>query len=200
MKTFALLVSALAFSTPFATLAQTDADGAPAGLQEARPSVGGDLRAPSPKALDRNRRGYFQAGAGPAYGAGFKSDSLMYDVVGSYNFNLSNRLTAKGIADFAMASGSVSSRVFNFGAGAEYYIPEISVSQAIPYVAGDIGIGFARNALEQTATGLSLGAGAGVKFQAADLNFDVNAHYAQLTAEVGDAVPSVFALRGSVLF
>jgi Outer membrane protein beta-barrel domain len=173
---------------------------ATASVQEAQPSVAGDLRAPSPKVLDPNRRGYFQLGVGPAYGAAMKTDSLMYNVIGSYNFNLSDDLTAKAIADFYVASGEISSRLLNYGVGAEYYLRNVKIGSATPYIGADAGLGFARNAKDDTATGLTLGAGAGFKFQARELNFDINAHYAQLTAEVGGNLPALFAVRGSVAF
>lgn len=171
-----------------------------ATVVEAKPEVGGDLRAPSPKVLDPNRRGFFQLGVGPAYGAALVSDSLMYNVVGSYNFNTSERWTLKGLADLYMGTGTVTSRLYNFGAGAEYYISELDSSTGVPYVAGDAGIGFGRNAEDQTATALTLGAGAGFRFAVRELNCDINAHYAQMTANVGPSAPAVFAVRGSVAF
>ena len=159
------------------------------------------LRGPSPKVLDPNRRGYFQLGVGPAYGAGLQSDSLMYNIVGSYNFNLSDSWTAKAISDISLATGSVSSSIYNFAVGGEYYMNDFElIGGATPYLAADVGLAFARNAIEQTTNGAALGAGAGFKFQASQMNFDINAHYEQLTAQAGDAAPAIFALRGSVMF
>ena len=167
---------------------------------EAQSDAASDLRAPSPKILDQNRSGYFQLGAGPAYGAALKSDSFMYNVIGSYNFNTATDWTIKALADLYLASGSVSSRLFNFGFGAEYYLSDVTFLNATPYASADAGLGIARNALEETANGLALGIGAGIKFQASDLNLDINAHYEQLTAQVGNQAPALFALRGSVMF
>ena len=169
-------------------------------VREAQPANGGDLRAPSPKALDPNRKGYFQVGAGPAYGAGLESDSSMYNIVGSYNFNLSNQWTAKVIADTYFATGSVSSRLLAYGVGAEYYFGEKADGTIVPYVGADAAVGFGRNAVEQTATGAALGAGGGFKFQAASLNFDINAHYEQLMTKIASTAPSIFAVRAAVAF
>jgi hypothetical protein len=212
MKLFAvtaltLFVSVSAFAmnddsnSDLSTDPSTTSSITPSGtVVEGKPEVAGDLRAPSPKILDQNRRGYFELGVGPAYGAALKNDSFMYNVAGSYNFNVSNYWTLKGLADLYLASGSVSSRLYNFGVGAEYYFSDVTVFDATPYAAADVGLGFARNAAEETATGLGLGVGTGFKFQARELNFDINAHYEQLTAEVGNQAPALFALRGSVMF
>lgn len=169
-------------------------------VTEAQPNETGSVRAPSPKILDPNRQGYFQLGIGPAYGAGMQTDSLMYDINASYNFNVSDHWTLKAIGDISLASGSVSSRFFNFGVGGEFYFPDVTLLTASPYLGADVGIGFARNAIEQTATGAALGVAAGVRFQAANVNYDINAHFEQLTAEAGDSAPSVVALRGAVTF
>lgn len=171
-----------------------------ASVVEAKPETAGDLRAPSPKILDPNRRGYFQAGVGPAYGAAIHTDSAMYNIIGSYNFNLSENVTAKAFADIYLATGGITSRVMNYGIGGEYYFSDYKFLGGKPYVGADAGLGFGRNARDEEGTGLTLGAGAGFKFQASNLNFDINAHYTQLTAEVGSSTPALFALRGSVTF
>lgn len=171
-----------------------------ASVVEAKPETAGDLRAPSPKILDPNRRGYFQAGVGPAYGAAMHTDSAMYNIIGSYNFNLSENMTAKAFADIYLATGDVGSRLMNYGIGGEYYFSDYKFLGGKPYVGADAGLGFARNARADEGTGLTLGAGAGFKFQANNLNFDINAHYTQMTAEVGSSTPALFALRGSVTF
>ena len=177
------------------------ADTAVASAREANPNMGGDLRAPSPKMFDKDRQGFFQVGVGPAYGIGFHSDSSMYNVLASYNWNMSDRITAKALADMYLATGSVSSRLLNYGLGADVYIPEMNpLNSGIPYASAEVALGNGRDSLGRDGTGVTVGAGTGFKFQAAALNWDVSLNYALLTAQVGDSLPSVVGMRAAVNF
>jgi hypothetical protein len=201
----ALVLSVPAFAATVgnpndSTSASASARDPQVNVREAQPANGGDLRAPSPKALDPDRKGFFQLGAGPAYGAGLESDSSMYNIVGSYNFNLSNQWTAKAIVDTYFATGSVSSRLLAYGLGAEYYFSEKADGAIVPYIGADVALGNARNAVEKTTTGAAVGGGAGFKFQAAALNFDINAHYEQMLSKIDSTAPSIFGLRAAVAF
>lgn len=195
-------------TTPDASSAAMSADSQPTRSAKASltpaagPSLaGGDLRAPSPKILDESRKGYFQLGAGLAYGLGFESDSVMYNVQGSYNLNVNDRVSGKALLDTYLGTGGVSSRMINVGLGGDVYLPEINpMTEGIPYITADLAIGNGRNALEETNAGLSLGAGAGFKFQAQDLNWDISANYSLLTAQIGNTNPSTLAARAAVSF
>jgi hypothetical protein len=169
-------------------------------LDQPKEAHGGDLRAPSPKVFNQNRSNYFQAAIGPAYGVGLASDSLMYNIAGSYNWNLTPRFTAKAIGDLYLGSGSVSSRFINLAGGAEFFIPEATFMGALPYVSGVAGLGLVRNAEEQTREGLAAGAGAGFKFAADQMNLDVSLQYTVLAAQIAETNPSVFGARVAVNF
>ena len=173
----------------------------PANAQAARPTVGGDLRAPSPKIFDKDRQGYFQAGVGTAYGMGLASDSLMYNVNASYNFNMNERFTAKVLADTYFASGSVSSRMLNFGVGGDFFINEMTFAKVgLPYITADAALSNTRDALDRTGTGLAVGGGAGFKFQASQLNWDIGLHYTVLTSTIAEETPSVATIRAAMSF
>ena len=177
------------------------ADTASADAHEARPNMGGDLRAPSPKMFDKDRQGFFQIGVGPAYGIGFHSDSSMYNILASYNWNMSDRITAKALADMYFATGSVTSRMLNYGLGADVYIPEMNpFSAGIPYASAEVALGNGRDSVGNTGTGVTVGAGAGFKFMAAQLNWDISLNYALLATQVGDSTPSVVGMRAAVNF
>ena len=170
-------------------------------IVEATPKTARSVRAPSPAILDPSRQGFFSVAVGPAYGVNLETDALMYNFQGAYNFNINERVSLKGLADLYFGSGSVSSRLMNFGIGADVYLPEINPSKSgIPYVSGEAMIGNGRNAREETATGLALGAAAGYKFQVSETNLDVAVHYSLLTATVGSNNPSVLGARVGVHF
>ena len=176
-------------------------EAAPMHAVAAKPTVGGDLRAPSPKIFDKDRQGYFQAGVGTAYGMGLASDSLMYNVGVSYNFNMNDRFTAKALVDTYFASGSVSSRMLNFGVGGDFFINEMTFAKVgLPYITADASLSNTRDALDRTGTGLAVGGGAGFKFQASELNWDIGLHYTVLTSTIAEESPSVASVRAALNF
>ncbi len=203
MKNLALtLLAALSIAAPaFAQETATAPTEAPWRAVEAEPLTGGDVRAPSPKIYDPERRGYFQVGAGPAFGMGFDTDALMYNVQGSYNFNLDDLWTIKALADAYMGAGSVSSRLINVGVGADVYAHNLTfMGFGLPYLTGELALGSGRDAQERTATGLAAGAGAGFKFQAQELNWDIGIHYTVLTQQIDAKNPSAASLRAAMTF
>jgi hypothetical protein len=164
------------------------------------PEVTPEVRAPSPRIMDPNRPGYFQIGAGPSFGLGMGSDQVMYDINLGYNRNFSDRMTGKLFGDLNLGSSSQPARYIDLGAGLDVYLSEVRQSYGIPYVTGDLGYGFVRNAVDRTQDAASIGAGAGFKFAAEALNFDVNVHYEVLTAQLDNTTPSVFGVRAAMNF
>lgn len=168
---------------------------------EAEPVTGGDLRSPSPKVFDQTRQGYFQAGAGPAFGMGFDKDDLMYNIQGAYNFNMDDHWSLKAIADLYMGAGSTISRMINVGAGGSFFFPNLTfLNVGVPYVTGEFGFGTARDNRNNSAAGLQVGGGTGFQFQANELNWDIGLHYALLTDQIDDRNPQVASLRAAVNF
>ena len=168
---------------------------------EAEPVTGGDLRAPSPKVFDRSRQGFFTAGIGPAFGTGFQKDDLMYNLRGSYAFNMDDRWTIKGLADLTFGAGRTVSRMFSAGVGADLFLQNLTVSDfGVPYFSAQAGFGSARNESGTVGTGLEVGGGAGFQFRANELNWDVGLHYAILTQELDGSNPQVTSLRAAVNF
>jgi hypothetical protein len=159
------------------------------------------IRAPSPRLSDPSRTGFFQIGAGPSFGIGLDSDTVMYNILASYNRNFTEHWSGKVIADLYLGGGNDAARMINVGVGADYYLTHLGLTRALPYVTGDVSWGFARNGeTEETENAPVIGVGTGMKFIAADLNWDVNAHYSILTAELENTVPSVFGIRAAVNF
>ena len=156
---------------------------------------GGELRAPSPAVVNWDRPGYFQFGVGPSFGSGFKTNQAMYDLNLGYDYNLSNSFTFKAMTDFNFGSGSSASRLVNLSLGVDAYFAELDSVLGIPYIGIDVGYGFARNDKEQSQDAATVGAGAGFKFMVDAVNFDVNLHYAVLTAQIDGTVPTILGLR-----
>ncbi len=161
----------------------------------------GDVRASSPK-IASGIPGFFQVGFGPAFAIGLDSDNIMYNINASYNYNISEQLTAKGFGDFNFGTGADSAQMINLGAAAEVYPQNFpTFGDAQPYLIGDLGYGFARNAeTNATGDGVTVGAGAGFKFAARQLNWDINAHYAVLTTQIDGNTPSVLGIRAALNF
>lgn len=173
----------------------------------ATPNQGGEVRGPSPKLANAQVPGFFQMGFGPSFAIGLNSDNIMYNVNGAYNYNVSERVTAKGFADFNIGTGADSAQFVNIGGGAELYPENMpTFGGAKPYVQGDLGYGFARSGRNlvknsvDTGDGITIGAGAGFKFEASDLNWDIAAHYAVLTSQVDERTPSVLGIRAALNF
>jgi hypothetical protein len=162
--------------------------------------VNPDVRAASPRIMDPNRPGYFEIGVGPSFGLGMGSDQVMYDVNLAYNHNISDRMTAKAFGDMNIGSSSSTARYVDLGVGLDAFLNEVRQSYGIPYITGDLGYGFVRNAVDRTQDAVSVGAGAGFKFATEALNFDVNLHYEVLTAQLDNTTPSVFGIRAALNF
>ena len=167
----------------------------------AEPAVaGGDIRSPSPRIMDPDRPGYFQLNVGPSFALGLESDTVMYDIVGAYNYNLSDRITAKLMGDFNLGTGSDAARLINLAVGADIFMNEVRMSYGIPYLTADIGYAMARNQDDKTLDAPSLGAGAGFKLAAEALNVDINLHYSIMTDQLEGRTPSVLGLRAGLAF
>ena len=160
----------------------------------------GEVAAPSPALQNPNRAGFFAIGVGPSFGLGLDQDDVMYNVIASYNRNVSDYLTGKIFGDLNFGAGSDSGRFINVGFGADVYPATFTMAGGKPYVSGDVGYGFTRNNEDATKDAISVGAGAGFRFMAQELNMDVNLHYTLLTAELEGKNPSVLGLRAAVNF
>lgn len=199
----AILAALCVFSIQSNTNAQSKAKvvETPWRAIEAEPSTGGDLRAPSPKVFDRTRQGFFTAGAGPAFGTGFQKDDLMYNLRGSYAFNMDDRWTIKGLAELTFGAGRTVSRMFSAGVGTDFFVPNLTVGDfGVPYISAQAGFGSARNERGTIGTGLEAGGGAGFQFRANELNWDIGLHYAILTQELDGSNPQITSLRAAVNF
>lgn len=155
----------------------------------------GDLRAPSPRIVNWDRPGYVQVGVGPSFASGLSEGGTLYDLMASYNYNVSDSFTAKALADFNFGNGASPSRLINLGIGADAYFSEFDTAYGIPYIGADLGYGFARNEREQTRDAFTVGVGTGFKFAAQQMNFDVNLHYLLVTAQLNGQNPSIFGAR-----
>ena len=160
----------------------------------------GEVAAPSPALQNPNRAGFFAIGVGPSFGLGLDQDDVMYNVIGSYNRNFSDYLTGKIFGDLNFGAGSDSGRFINVGFGADVYPATFTMAGGKPYVSGDVGYGFTRNDEDATKDAITVGAGAGFRFMAQELNMDVNLHYTLLTAQLDGTNPSVLGLRAAVNF
>lgn len=163
--------------------------------------VAEDIRAASPRLQDPDRRGFFQVGLGPAVSFGLESDNAMYNFFASYNRSYGDNLIGKVMGDAYLATGGDTSRFLNLSVGADYLFSSVNVASMIPYAGGQIGYGGARSdETDDLESSFTLGAGAGLKFMAADLNWDVNLQYSILTAEIDGSSPSLIGLRAGVNF
>lgn len=158
------------------------------------PSVG-ELTAASPRLANPDRAGQIQLGVGPSFGIGMNNNNVMYDVLVAYAVDLSDNFVAKGFGDLNFGTGSEASRFMNFGIAGEWYPTRELLTFGKPYLGADIGYAFTRNVDNLQSNNLALGAGAGFKFQAAELNWDVNAHYTILMDDIAGDTPSVFGVR-----
>lgn len=163
---------------------------------------GGDVRAPSPFVASSDRWGAFQAGIGPAFGAGMGSDQLLYDINLGYAVPINDTVSGKAFGDLNLATGADANRFINLGLGAEVFPlqSQAVMGTARPYLTGDLGYAFTRDKQEVTKDAPAVGAGAGFKFAAQQLNMDVNLHYSILTAKIQNDYPSVLGLRAALNF
>jgi hypothetical protein len=160
----------------------------------------GELTAASPRFQDPNRAGQFQLGVGPSFGIGMNNDNIMYDILLAYAVDLSDTFVAKGFGDLNFATGSESSRFLNFGVAGEYYPTRELLTFGKPYLGADLGYAFVRDAQSNNTDNLAVGAAAGFKFQASELNWDVNAHYTILLDDLNGDTPNVLGVRVALGF
>lgn len=185
---------------PAAAAAADNTSYAPANSNaNGTPSVG-ELTAASPRLQDPNRAGQIQLGVGTSFGIGLENDNVMYNVLLGYAVDFSDNFVAKAFGDLNFGTGSEASRFLNFGVAGEFYPSRELLTFGKPYLGADIGYAFARDSDSNQADNVALGAGAGFKFQAAQLNWDVNAHYTILLDDVAGDTPSVFAVRVALGF
>ncbi len=179
---------------PAATSATADNTSYTPSAGAGSPSVG-ELTAPSPRLMNPDRAGQIQVGLGPSFGIGMDNDNVMYDILIGYAVDFTDNFVGKAFGDLNFGTGSEASRFLNFGVAGEFYPSRELLTFGKPYLGADVGYAFARDTESNQASNLALGAAAGFKFQAAELNWDVNAHYTILLDDVAGDTPSVFAVR-----
>lgn len=160
----------------------------------------GELTSASPRMMNPDRAGQIQLGVGPSFAINMKDDALMYDFLAAYALDFSDNIVGKIFGDFNLGTGSSTTRFINLGVAGEYYPTRELLTFGKPYLGADLGFAFTRDALGRTGDAPAVGAAAGFKFQAAEMNWDVNAHYNILLAQVADETPSVFGVRVAVGF
>jgi len=119
---------------------------------------------------------------GPAFSTGLDYDNLMLDLTVAMNQNLSEKFSGKVFGDAALGSSTNSGRFLNIGLGSDYYPTKRQIANSTPYFTADAGLGFTRNANDNTENGLAIGAGGGFRFTAKESAWDLNLHYTLLTA------------------
>jgi hypothetical protein len=163
--------------------------------------AGGDVRAPSPVFQKPDRTGAFQIGVGPAFSLGMQSDQILYDVNIGYAMPLNEMFSGKAFGDLNLASGADANRFLNFGVGGDFFpMQSANMLGARPYLTADLGYAFTRDKDERTADAPAVGAGAGFKFAAQQLNLDVNLHYTMLTTKIQNDYPSILGIRAALNF
>lgn len=179
----------------------------PSSKESSQSSSSGELRGPSPRLANQKMPGFFQMGFGPSFAIGLNSDNIMYNINGAYNYNIDEQWAVKGFGDFNIGTGADSAQFVNLGVAGELYPQNWpSFGGAKPYVQADLGYAFARSSRNlitnsvSTGDGVSIGAGAGFKFEAAELNWDITAHYALLTSQIDQRTPSVLGIRAALNF
>jgi hypothetical protein len=160
----------------------------------------GELTSASPRMLNPDRIGQIQLGVGTSFGINMKDDSLMYDLMAAYAADFNENFVGKVFGDFNLATGSSTTHFINLGLAGEYYPTRELLTFGKPYLAADLGYAFTRDGLGRTGDGLATGLGAGFKFQAAQMNWDVAANYSILLSQVEDETPSVFGVRVALGF
>ncbi|MES2855388.1 MAG: hypothetical protein V4692_05975 [Bdellovibrionota bacterium] len=165
-----------------------------------RQASSGDIRAPSPGVIGENRPGYFHIGLGNSFGMGLETDEVMYKVNAGYNYNFSQMFTGKAFVDANLGTGAESARFVNLAVGGEFYPEQDLFTFGAPYLGADIGFAFVRDGEDRTQDAPALGAGAGFKFQALQLNWDLNLRYTYLTDEIDGSNPSIVGGHVAVNF
>jgi hypothetical protein len=161
----------------------------------------GKINAPSPRFSNPERRGFFTIGLGPAFGGGLQTDNILLSLNMSYNRNATDRLTAKMLADLNIGTGSESARFLNFAIGSDFYpLAGREFNGGLPYLSADLGFAFTQDSEGLTKDAPAIGAGAGFKFTASELNLDLNRHYSILTTDIDGENPSLLGLRAAVSF
>ncbi len=160
----------------------------------------GELTSASPRMMNPDRIGQVQLGVGPSFGINMKDDALMYDLMAAYAVDFNENVVGKVFGDFNFSTGSSSTRFINLGVAGEYYPSRELLTFGKPYVGANLGYGFTRDGRGNSGDGLSAGLGAGFKFQAAELNWDVAANYTLLLEQVADSTPQVFGIRVALGF
>jgi hypothetical protein len=185
----------------FAALAFVGGIASANAAQSAQGNVqSGELRAPSPLIVNWDRPGYFQFGLGPSFASNAQAPEPMWDLNFAYNYNVSNSFTAKAITDFNFGGSNDAARMINLALGVDAYFPELNTIVGTPYFGVDAGYSFLRNTREQTLDAPAIGATVGFKFAVDAMNFDMNAHYALMTAQLNGETPSIFAVRVATNF
>ena len=162
-------------------------------------AAGGAIIGSSPN-IERNKFGYYGLGLGPSFSSGLANDHAMYDVIASYNHSFNDIVTGKIIGDFNIGSDTDTARFIDLGVGADAFLTALSYGAGRPYITGDVGYAFARDNFGNTNDNIAVGAGAGFKFLASQLNYDINLHYQVLTGKIAGTNPSLLGLRAAVNF
>ncbi|HVK61641.1 MAG TPA: hypothetical protein VM432_08830 [Bdellovibrionales bacterium] len=177
-----------------ATASGTTSSGSDEGILN-REAGANELRAPSPRTTGIDRKGYFGLGIGSSFAQSLETDTPLFNVNFSYNRNMGRIFTLKGIVDANLSTGSEDARWLNFAIGGDFFPAQSLFNYGAPYLSVDAGYSFVRDADSNTENAPALGVGAGFKFQAMKLNWDLNIHYSYLTEEIEGENPSMIGAR-----
>ena len=185
-------------SRPYAPARERDSvSGTTTSMDDAQSN---EVRGPSPILSRHDYPGYFQLGVGPAFGAGLDTNGVMTDVLAAYDYDLNFQTALRGGLDMSFAQASDTAHFIEALVGADFYQGQNLTTFGKPYIGADLGYAFARDNQSRNADGIAVGAGAGFKFAASQLNMDVNLHYSLLTAQLQNTNPSVFGIKLAVNF
>lgn len=166
-------------------------------------SSSGRIEADQPEWRSPDRKvGYWQLGFGPATSRRLESESLMYSFAAGRVWDIQPMVSLKALGELNLSSGDDGERLFNFGVGATYFMPSDTADTA-PLVTADIGYGFAEDADDNSAEGMSVGLGAGAQFfRTTETTLELIVRYSMImdNIEEGDGNPAVLGARLAVNF
>jgi hypothetical protein len=145
------------------------------------------------------KMGYITLGMGPFMPSRLKTSQIMYNAMAGYNWDINPQAAIKILGEGSFSSGAERAHLYNFGAGATWFVN--STTDSSPYATVDFGYAFAQDADNKTAEGASFGAGVGYRFfRLTETTMDVLLRYNVLTATVSEGSPSVLGVRLAVNF
>jgi hypothetical protein len=187
--------SAPAAYAPAASAPAASASSAPSDMASSRAGYGVDAQGA------QRRVSYWSAGVGPFMGRRLASDTVMYDFMVGHHWDINPLASIKVLAEANLSSGREEARFLNFGTGASFFLP-VGTRDTTPYLTGDIGYGFARDANTNSAEGFSFGTGVGVQFfRTTETTLDLLFRYAMIFDTINSGgSPSVTGLQLAVNF